>query len=851
MPSEEEIRRLGGLGEAEAAERLRLDGPNELPSTKARGILALALDILREPMLLLLVACGAVYLVLGDRQEALVLLASVFVMIGINLYQTQRTERALEALRDLSSPRALVIRDGRERRIAGREVARGDLVVLAEGDRVPADAVVRWSMNLTVDESLLTGESVPVRKESADDDAPPTRPGGEGTPFVYSGTLVVGGQGIARVRATGLETELGRIGRSLETTDQTATRLEDQVVVLVRIVGIAGFVLCGLITVLYGLLRASWLQGVLAGLALAMSLMPEEFPVILTLFLALGAWRISRRNVLVRRMPALEALGATTVLCVDKTGTLTQNRMAVEVLAVDDDRWWPSAHAGEALPEEFHRLLEFALLASQENPFDPMEQAINALGRAALAGTEHLHRNWTLAREYPLSRELLAMSHAWKATRRDGWVVAAKGAPETIADLCHLDAPATEALAARVATLADQGFRVLAVAASTAAGPTLPDGQHDFPFALLGLLGLADPIRPAVPAAVAECTAAGIRTVMITGDYPGTARHVAAEIGLAHGDRVLTGPEIDAMDDAALTARVADVGIFARVVPEQKLRLVRAFEATGAVTAMTGDGVNDAPALKAADIGVAMGGRGTDVAREAADLVLVDDDFASIAHAVRLGRRVYDNIRKGMSYVVSIHVPIAGISILPVLFGLPLVLMPVHIVFLELIIDPACSIAFEAEPEESDVMTRPPRDPEEPLMRGRTFAAAVLRGLLALAVVCGVFAIGIQGGYDEARCRTLAFSTLILMNLSLILASRSAAEGELAALRMPNRALWGVIVGALVVLAASLTAAPMRTILRMAPPSPFDLAVVLGAGVVGLAGLELVTRVVRDPSHRR
>jgi Ca2+-transporting ATPase len=475
-----------------------------------------------------------------------------------------------------------------------------------------------------------------------------------------------------------------------------------------------------------------------------------------------------------------------------------------------------------------------------------MEQAINALGRTALAGTEHLHRTWTLAREYPLSRQLLAMSHAWRATSGEGWVVAAKGAPETIADLCHLDEDRARTLQAEVASLADGGFRVLAVAASTVGGSALPDGQHDFPFELVGLLGLADPIRPTVPAAVAECYRAGIRTVMITGDYPGTARSVAVQIGLVPADRVLTGAELDAMDDGELTRRIDGVSIFARVVPEQKLRLVRAFQATGAVTAMTGDGVNDAPALKAADIGIAMGGRGTDVAREAADLVLVDDDFSSIAHAVRLGRRVCDNIRKGMSYVVSVHVPIAGISLVPVLFGLPLVLLPVHIVFLELIIDPACSIAFEAEPEEACVMARPPRPADEPLLRGRTVAAAVLRGVLALAVVCGVLVLGVRHGYDEARCRTLAFSTLILMNLGLILASRSVAAGELAALRMPNRALWGVIVGALVVLAASLAWAPLRGVLHMAAPSARDLGIVLGAGVVGLAGLELVPRLVRS-----
>ena len=843
--SEIDIRSLAGLSGAECATRLRREGFNELPSAKGRSVLAIALGVVREPMIVLLVSCGVVYLLLGDLNEALILLASVFVVIGISLYQNHKTERALEALRDLSSPRALVVRDGREQRIAGREVVRGDLLILSEGDRVPADAVILWALNLTVDESLLTGESIPVRKTPADEDTPMERPGGDDSPFVFSGTLVVAGQGMARVTATGLHTELGRIGKALQATEPERTKLERETAGVVYVVAVVGLLLCAAVVVLYGLTRHDWLGGFLAGLALAMAMLPEEFPVILTIFLALGAWRISQRNVLTRRMTAIEGLGSATVACVDKTGTITQNRMSVNVLWVNGLRYDVRGQPDEPLPEAFHALVEFALLASQQNPFDPMEQSINALGSAYLSGTEHLHDSWTLIREYPLSQRLLAMSHVWKSRDGDDYVIAAKGAPEAVVDLCHLDPQRVQAVEDDVRALAEQGFRVLGVARARFQTQPLPAEQHDFGFDFLGLVALSDPVRPGVPDALQECYRAGIRTVMITGDYPGTARHIAGQIGLTPRDEIVTGAELDAMDDAQLSRRIRAVNVFARVVPEQKLRLVQALRANGDIVAMTGDGVNDAPALKAAHIGIAMGQRGTDVARESAALVLLDDDFTSIVHAIRLGRRVLDNIKKGMGYVLAIHVPIAGLSLIPVLLGWPLILLPVHIVFLELIIDPACSIAFEAEPEETDVMDRPPRDPREPLFHRRTIWVSLLQGGWALGLDLAVLVWGLHHGYDENHVRTLAFSTLILMNLGLILANRSSTRTALGSLRLQNRALWWVIAGALLVLSLSLAWPALRAGFRFATPSLLDMGVTVAAGVLGLIGFDALKSTAR------
>lgn len=838
---------FAGLTDVEASHRLRSEGPNELPSARTRSILASAAGILREPMILLLVICGGVYLLIGDLQEALVLLASIFVVIGISFYQNRKAERALEALRDLSSPHALVIRGGVRKRIAGREVVRGDLLVLSEGDRVPADGVLLWSVNMAVDESLLTGESAPVQKIGGVDEASVVRPGGENSSLVHSGTLVVAGEGIVRVHATGGRTELGRIGKTLLTLEPEETNLNKRIVGLVRTLAIAGLSVCAVVAIVYGLSRQDWLGGLLAGLALAMSMMPEEFPVIVTIFLALGAWRIARRNVLTRRMPAIEALGSTTVLCLDKTGTLTENRMSVGVLSVEGRRYDVGEHRDAPLPERFHALIEHAVLGSRRSPFDRMEQSLHEMAKTHLADRQRVREGWNLVREYPLSPRVLAMSHVWDSGEGDDFIVGAKGAPEAIAGLCRLDPEKRSSLERDVAALAGEGFRVLGVAhARYPAGP-LPASQSGFDFTFDGLLAFSDPIRSCVPETMKALHRAGIRSVMITGDYPGTAVSIAAKAGLEPGDGVMTGPELDSMDDDELSRRVRTIGIFARVVPEQKLRIVNALKSNGEIVAMTGDGVNDAPALKAAHVGVAMGGRGTDVAREAAALVLLDDDISSIVQAVRLGRRILDNIKKAMAYVLAIHVPIAGLSLIPVLLGWPLVLLPVHIVLLELIIDPACSIAFEAEPEEPDVMSRPPRSPKESLFRRRTLLVSLLQGafILLLALFALFFAVG--QGYGENRSRVLAFSVLILMNVGLILVNRSASRTALGALRIRNPAAWWLMGGASFVLVLSLAAPPVRDILRFAKPSWFDLVLILGTGLAGLIGLDVLKFLVGHP----
>jgi Ca2+-transporting ATPase len=828
-----------GLTEAEAGRRLARDGPNELPVSRPRGALRLLREVVTEPMFLLLVACGAIYMVLGDRNEAFMLLGFVFVVMGITFVQQRRTERSLEALRDLSSPRALVVRDGIERRIAGRELVYDDIVLLAEGDRVPGDLHLLLSANLAVDESLLTGESAPVMKEAGPMEVgSPAVPGDNNPAAVFSGTLVTSGTARGRVFATGERSALGRIGKSLSGIGSESTPIQLETRRIVKRVAVVGLVLAGGLAVAYWMVLGDWLHGLLAGLTFAMAVLPEELPVVLTLFLGLGAWRLAREKVLTRSIPAVELLGATTVLCVDKTGTLTANRMTVRRVW-SGSQAYDTLDAGAApLPESLHDALEFAVLASHRRAFDPMESAIADAGQRLLAGTEHLHSDWTLVEDYPLSGEMLAMSRVWQSPDRSERMIAAKGAPEAIIDLCHLDAALHRRISEQVLAMAGDGLRVLGVARATFHAAVLPGNQHDFAFEFLGLVALEDPVRPDVPQAIAECHAAGIRVVMMTGDHPATAVSVARQVGLPAEGAVITGTELAAMSDEDLRVRIADAHVFCRVQPEQKLRLVQAFRARGEIVAMTGDGVNDAPALKAAHIGVAMGARGTDVAREAAALVLLNDDFSSIVTAVRYGRRVFANLRKAIVFVVAVHVPIVGLSILPVMLGWPMLLMPVHILFLQLIIDPACSVVFEAEPLEAGAMTVPPRSPDARLFDWVVIERGLWQGSGLLALLLAVYAGArmVAGTHEVARA--LTFMVLVLSNLGLIYANRSWGHASWSGTGESNASFGWIGVATLVLLGCVLGIPVIGRLFAFAQPAPLLLLAGVGVSLLGLLWFE-------------
>ena len=824
-------RALAGLSSDEAQRRLDRDGPNELPRTGRRSVFRIALEVLREPMLALLLAGGVAYMLLGDLNEALILLAFATFSVLVTVVQENRTENVLEALRGLSAPQALVVRDGTRVHIAGRDIVLDDMLVLEQGDRIAADAVLIEANDFQTDESLLTGESMPVGKVvgAAKADEEVRRPGGEGQSYVYSGSLVARGAGIACVVATGSHSEIGRIGQSLATLDTEAPRLRAETTRIVTWCAIGGGAVAVLVVLLYGLLRGGWLDAVLAGIAIGMSMLPEEFPVVLTVFLAMGAWRIGKVGVLTRRAAAIETLGSATVLCTDKTGTLTENRMSVAEL------WLPSGERTAVetdVPGRFHTLLRTAALASAVESADAMEIAL----RDARGKIDAINRpEGRLVHAYALRPELLAMSNIWDDGR--GLTINAKGAPETIADMCHLPADARATMMEAVEAMAVRGIRVLAVAAARAPDTAWRLSQADYDFVLVGLIGLADPLRPSVKAAVAECRGAGIRVVMITGDYAATAHSIAMQAGIADGD-VLTGIDMDTLDDTGLAERLKTVTVFARIMPEQKLRIVQAFKIDGEIVAMTGDGVNDAPSLKAAHIGVAMGKRGTDVAREASAIVLLDDDFGSIVESVRLGRRIYDNIRKAMAFIFAVHVPIAGLAVLPLLFGMPILFGPIHIALLEMVIDPVCALVFEAERDEDDIMRRPPRDPDEPLFSCGMVTWSIFQGALAFGTLATAFFVEASSGMPESELRALIFFALVAEILALILVNRSFSASLGEALGRHNTALRYVIAAVLAITSMILFWPRAQALLKFGTIDWTDMALAAGMGTVLFVVLE-------------
>jgi Ca2+-transporting ATPase len=775
---------MNGLSNEKAIEGLRHWGYNELPTAKEKSFVRIAIEVIKEPMFLLLIGAGTLYMILGEFQEGLVLSLAVILIIIITFYQYRKTTKALESLRKLASPRALVIRNGVECRIPGREVVPGDVLLLREGDRVAADAILISAEGLTIDESLLSGESVAVQKN------------GQRKEKVFSGTLVVAGRGLAEVCATGIHTELGTIGTSLASIETNETRLQKEMRSVIRMLLVLGVLTSVLVVLAFYWTRGNFLRALVNGLASSMAILPEEFPVVLTVFLALGAWRLSKKNVLAKTAATIETLGSATVLCADKTGTITQNKM--EVAALYNGKELLLRETFSEKPQHFKELIHAARTASGTSSVDPMELAIGSL-----------HSQWieddgsrvSVIKEYPLSDELLAMTQVVGNIDEKEWLVAAKGAPEAIFELCRLPQHEIEKHSTALREMAGRGYRLLGVAKATVNAMALPEKQHSFSFRWVGIIGFEDPVRPELPQAIQECYTAGIKIIMITGDYPDTAKNIATQIGLHHNNHVVTGTELDTMDDKTLKNTIENTAVFARIRPQQKLRIVKALQENGEVVAMTGDGVNDAPALKAAAIGIAMGQRGTDVAREAADLVLLDDNFASIVGAIKSGRRIFDNLQKAMAYIMAIHIPIIGLVLIPALWlGMPILLLPVHIVFMELIIDPICSVAFESEMAERGIMERPPRPVAARFFGWNKILISLFKGAALLVMVVAVYFVSVNEFHSENEARSITFAALILGNIFFIFSSLSTTRGVWAIVKEKNYAALGIAGSAFVVL---------------------------------------------------
>jgi Ca2+-transporting ATPase len=824
-----------GLSAAEAARRLASAGPNELPRPQRRGLGRIVAGVFREPMFLLLALAAIVYLAIGGIGEGLLMAAFAALSILLVIVQEKRSEDAIEALRALATPLARVIRDGREQRMAAREVVPGDLLLVAGGERVAADAALLRAEAISVDESLLTGESVPVAKAvvaSADID--------DERGLVFASTLVTAGRGLAEVLRTGARTEAGRIGASLAAIEIEPTLLQRSFGRLVRTFAILAGFASALVVLLYGLIEGEWLKGMLSGIALGMSVLPEEFPMILVVFVALGARRLAKINVLARRTAVIEVLGACSMLCLDKTGTLTENRMTVAGLAIEGT-WRDVDASADTLPQPFAELVRDAAKASARTSNDPMDDAVHRL--AARIGALGPDEGSLPIREYGLTEHRPAVVRVWRET--DGMLGAfAKGAPEAIAAMCKLDAAAHAKLIASVEETARHGARVLAVARGAFAARELPDDPMELPLALVGLVAFVDPLRASARRAIAAARRAGVAIAMITGDHPATAAAIARAAGIESPVPPVTGAEIAAADDETLRRIARSARIFARVRPDEKLRLVRAFKDNGEIVAMTGDGVNDAPALKAAHIGLAMGGRGTDVAREAAAIVLLEDDLGHLVDGIAMGRRIFDNLRKASIYIAAIHVTIAGLTLLPLVLGMPALLLPLHVVLIEMVIDPICAIAFENEPVEPGTMDEPPRRADEQLLGWPQLILALLQGTLLLVACLGLYAFSLSVDTPADTARALAFVALTAGNLALIRVV-GTRRTTLAQLFAPNHgAYWLVAALAAGITAACLFVPGLERLFQFGAPAPAALAAAIAIGLVSTLVFDLAKRSV-------
>lgn len=821
--------RFIGLTDAVAAERLKTEGYNTLPQDKQKGIFYLLLLTLKEPMLLLLIISVAIYFLIGDIKEAFALAGSITIIIGISFFQNQKTEKALAALKELSEPSVKVLREGAAKTIPSKELVPGDILILSEGERVPADSAILSTNNLMVDESVLTGESLEVSKSVWDKSTPISRPGGNDLPFLYSGTIITTGHCYAEVLLTGSKTEIGKIGKALQQIDRGKSKLQEETSKFIVKLALFGGFLCVVVIFIYGIIRNDWMEGLLAGITLSLAILPEEFAVILTVFLALGAWRISKKGVLTKDFPAIETLGATTILCVDKTGTVTFNKMSINKLIAYD----------KTTEQE---LVQFAVYASRKHTFDPVEIAILETSKNQ---NIEVPENKELIKEYPFSKDTMSMTNVWKNIDSDDYVIAAKGAPETIIKLCKLSQEEAQRILFQVSELAATGLKVLAVAKGIKSINPLPKTQTGINYKFLGLVGFEDPIRPTVSSAISICYQAGIKVMMVTGDYPETAKYVAHQIGLKNPEKIITGQEILKMSDAELQKAVSIYSVFARIIPEEKLRIVDALKANNEIVSMTGDGVNDAPALKSAHIGIALGSRSTDVAKESASLILLNGDFSSLVEAVALGRRIYTNIKRAIMYLLAIHVPIAGISLIPPLFHLPLILFPLHIVFLELFIDPSSSIAFETTKARKDTMLRPPREINSAFLNNRTLFYSAIQGGIILCACIGIMIFTRYMHFSENTIRTLTFICLVLSNIGLMFVNINGPKNIWDSIISSTIAVKLIASGTLMLLLSSLLIPALRDLLLFSELKLNEILIAIVASLITIALIEIFEQVMK------
>jgi Ca2+-transporting ATPase len=814
-----------GLTENEVLQSRTAHGSNALVIREQRLWQEVLKDVVAEPMFLLLLAASCVYFIVGQYQEGTIMIVSLFLVAGISIFQEFRSRNAITALQKMSAQRAKVLRDGREQNIPAEDIVVGDLVLVEEGELIAADGRIIDSRDFSVNESILTGESFSVYKNAANKDS------------AYRGTLAGSGTALLHITEVGNRTMFGKLGLAIREAGTVKTPLQLQIRSFVKNmvwIGAAAFT----VVVAVNFIRSrDWVDAFLQGLTLAMSILPEEIPVAFSTFQALGAFRLLREKIIVKQPQYVETLGAATVICADKTGTLTQNKMHLAYVYDAVNRASIMVHDHAGLPAE---LVAFAMWASETEPFDPMEKSIHQLYGQTTSTDQR--KRYTQVHEYPVGGTPPMMTHIFRNEQGDT-IIAAKGAPERLLGQSTLREEEINRIEQQSLAYAKEGFRVLGVGQGIWEGDAWPVSQDDFRFRFIGLLAFQDPPKENIRDTIDGFERAGIDVKMITGDYAETALAIARQSGLNHdGSAVLTGKEVLQLDGPALREAVKHVNIFARMFPEAKLKVIDALKENGEVVAMTGDGVNDGPALKAAHIGIAMGARGSEVARSAASLILVDDDLSHMLAAVALGRKIYDNLKKAIQYIVSIHIPIILIVLLPLLLGWVFhdIFSPVHVIFLELLMGPTCSIMFENEPMESGTMDRPPRKMGQTFLSFRQLLTSLVQGL-AITIAClGIGYWFMQQSGDENRIRAGIFLTLLFSNILLTLVNRSFRYTIFTTIRYRNN-LVPVIIGISILFILGFLFVPwLKDLFKLGTLNTRELGYCLLAAAAGTLWMELV-----------
>ncbi|MEO0064913.1 MAG: hypothetical protein RI983_239 [Bacteroidota bacterium] len=823
---------LQGLTDEQVNQARLLHGSNQLQFAKKNSFIETIQSVLKEPMIILLFAAAFIYFVTGNAGDGLFLSVAILLVAAISIFQDSRSKAALEKLQDFTQPFCKVIRNHEIISIHVDELVIGDYLMMEEGSSVSADGIIIRSNDFSVNESILTGESYAVDKTA---DA--------GNNEVYRGSYVVGGLAISVVTAVGNASKLGKIGKSLSDIDAEPTPLEKQINRFVRNMAFIGILVFLIVWFINFQLSNNILDSLLQALTLAMSILPEEIPVAFTTFMALGAWRLMKMGIVVKQMKTVETLGSATVICTDKTGTLTENKMSIAGLYNAQTAKLYQALDLQKDMAENESLISYAMWSSEPIPFDPMEVSIHAFYKDNTASDRRAE--FEMVHEYPLSGKPPMMTHIFK-NQQGEQIIAAKGAPEAIVSCCNIDYEKRLTTENAIQAFTEKGYRVLAVAEAIFSGDNYPAQQQDFIFELKGIVAFYDPPKKNITPVLQDFYGAGIQVKIITGDNAATTHSIAQQVGFRNTGS-LSGDELMALDDAAIKTAVAKTSIFTRMFPEAKLRIINALKSNGEIVAMTGDGVNDGPALKAAHIGIAMGKKGTEIAKQAASLVLVEDDLAKMVEAIALGRKIYTNLKKAIQYIISIHIPIVLTVFIPLMLGwiYPNIFTPVHVIFLELIMGPTCSIIYENEPMEKNTLLQAPRPFTSTFFNWKELMTSMIQGLFITAGTLYTYQLAVNQSYDIETTRAMVFSTLIFANIFLTLINRSFYYSIFSTLFYKNNWIYGIILTTLILLAALIYIKPFARFFGFKPLAIADLSYSLWIGAASVLWYEIVKWIKR------